>query len=159
MPARLLIAASLALPVAAAAQEPPVHRCTGAGGQTVFTDRRCSDPALGTAVPALPETTTVPPGDCAVSADDLRKRVTRAWQAGNLIDLSGAFLWDGYGAQAAQRRLEALAAGLRGPLQAVELAPAAPGESAWITVRSGPPPATVLAFEARSVHRCWWLIP
>lgn len=155
-----LTLAALLLAGTAAAEDAAVRRCIGPDGRKVFTDRRCEDAVAGGAASALPDGVAAPlrAGDCADSPADLRNRLARAWRSGNPIEFSGLMLWDGYGAQAARAELQALAAQLREPLLAAELAPL-DAESAELTVRAGARTTWTRTWQLQRTHGCWWLTP
>lgn len=161
LPAALLLIA-LATAGPAAAEDAPVRRCVGVDGRKVFTDRRCEDAMPGGAADALPDAAAAAPrraGDCADSGDDLRNRLVRAWRGGHLIELSGLFLWDGYGARAARLEIEALAAQVRQPLLAAEVVSFDAG-SGELTIRSGGALETVTRrWRMQRTLGCWWLTP
>ncbi len=103
-----------------------VHRCVGSAGEPVFTDRSCADlslpdPVRDTAPAGLSER-----GTCATSAGQLRDRVARAFARRDAIALSGLYLWQGYGAFAAESGLRELAARVHEQLLELRIEPGSP---------------------------------
>ncbi|MBE1161331.1 DUF4124 domain-containing protein [Dyella acidiphila] len=98
----------LLLPVAAASAQGGIHRCLGANGIPVFTDRVCTDvnaapllppPATVAAPPAV--TTATPPAVlCAADLAHLKQAVIDAFADRSPNRLAGLMLWNGDGQQA-----------------------------------------------------------
>jgi hypothetical protein len=99
----------LCLPLAARAQG-DIHRCIGANGVPVFTDRVCSDvdaspllppPATTSSAPVSPTQVqpSPPPVLCASDAAHLKQAVVDAFADRNPNRLAGIMLWNGDGQQ------------------------------------------------------------
>ncbi|WP_239537574.1 DUF4124 domain-containing protein [Dyella mobilis] len=98
----------LLLPIATARAQGDIHRCMGAGGIPVFTDRACTDvnatPALPpatvatVAAPAAPGIPAAPPTVlCAADLAHLKQAVVDAFAVRNPNRLAGLMLWNGDG--------------------------------------------------------------
>lgn len=98
----------LFLPVAAARAQGDIHRCVGANGIPVFTDRVCSDvnaapmlpPAPASSAPIPLGAATPPPVLCAADIAHLKQAVVDAFGDRNPNRLAGLMLWEGDGQQA-----------------------------------------------------------
>ncbi|WP_305806097.1 DUF4124 domain-containing protein [Stenotrophomonas sp. YIM B06876] len=117
----LIVAGLVAAPPGWAQQ---VNRCTGAQGQTVYSDRRCED--LG-ATARLPAAARDAGGNglyrdsCARRLSDLVAQINSAVQARDVNRLSSVYLWNGLSNAAAARVLDRLEAIVQRPL--VDIAP------------------------------------
>jgi hypothetical protein len=100
----------LFLPAAAATAQGDIHRCMGANGIPVFTDRVCSDvnaapllpPATtsSSSTPASPVLPQPPPVLCASDLAHLKQAVIDAFADRNPNRLAGLMLWNDDGQQA-----------------------------------------------------------
>ena len=118
------------------AQDGRIHRCIGENGEPTFSDQKCSalksnvtpEPSVDAAGqagvdsvqwanPATPSITQT----CAISAEHLRDRVAHAFRSANAVELSGLFLWDGYGQGSAIAPLRDLATWVREPLLSIDV--------------------------------------
>jgi hypothetical protein len=99
------------LPIAAANAQGDIHRCVGADGRPVFTDRVCSDVNATPVLPPASAATTTPvttvgpaqqppPVLCAADEAHLKQAVVDAFAVHNPNRLAGLMLWDGAGQQA-----------------------------------------------------------
>ena len=133
---RILIGLGLLSPCLAMAVPTVIHRCVGANGTPVFTDRACSDlqatptqpmpHAPGGGPPAL--SSAPPPILCAANFAQLKQAVIDAFAIGDANRLAGLMLWDGEGHGAAVADIRALHALMRQPL--VDIGPDAPTDPA-----------------------------
>lgn len=95
------------LPLGIVRAQGDIHRCVGANGAQVFTDRVCADVNATPAVPAPTPTSSVsnapmpiaepPPVLCASDLGQLKQAVVDAFAARNPNRLAGLMLWDGDG--------------------------------------------------------------
>jgi len=101
----LLLLMLLMVPVCAKAQG-DIHRCIGADGIPVFTDRVCADvnaaPALSAPAPASSTHAPAPSSQpaavtCAADLKQLKQAVIDAFAARNPNRLAGLTLWNGDG--------------------------------------------------------------
>lgn len=128
---RILIGLGLLSPCSGVAAQAVIHRCVGANGTPVFTDRSCSDmqavathPAAGPADNGAPALSSAPPLIlCAANVAQLKQAVIDAFAAGDANRLAGLMLWGGEGERAAVADIRALHALMQRPL--VEIGPAA----------------------------------
>jgi hypothetical protein len=131
---RVLIGLCLLSPCAGAAAQTVIHRCMGANGTPVFTDRACSDLQ---AIPRQPPPRTPasapaggsgapPPILCAANFAQLKQAVIDAFALGDANRLAGLMLWEGEGHGAAVADIRALHALMQHPL--VEVGPDAAGD-------------------------------
>jgi hypothetical protein len=121
----------LVLPIAAARAQGDIHRCVGADGQLVFTDRVCSDvnakpvlpPASASTAPALSSGVAQPPPPllCAADMGHLKQAVVDAFASHNPNRLAGLMLWDGAGQQAVVAHIRAFALLMDHPLVGVDI--------------------------------------
>jgi hypothetical protein len=99
----------LLLPIAPASAQGDIHRCVGADGRPVFTDRVCSDvgaqpvlpPASASTAAVSPIGSAQPPPTvlCAADMEHLKQAVVDAFAAHNPNRLAGLMLWNGAGQQ------------------------------------------------------------
>jgi hypothetical protein len=98
----------LLLPLGTVRAQSDIHRCVGANGGVIFTDRVCSDlnatpavPAPTSSVSASPSASIAiaqpPPVLCASDIEELKQAVVDAFAARNPNRLAGLMLWDGDG--------------------------------------------------------------
>jgi len=96
----------LLVPTACVHAQGDIHRCIGADGIPVFTDRVCADvnatpavsaPAPAASVPASSAPTRPPAITCAADVGQLRQAVSDAFTARNPNRLAGLTLWSGDG--------------------------------------------------------------
>jgi hypothetical protein len=136
MPLRQLLPLLLACALALAWPHPAradVRRCVTASGQTIFTDRKCTEVEAVEAMPrsAEPAGARVErAGGCARTLQDLVFELTTAIDSRDANRLAGVYHWPGTSADAGYRiwtRLDAIA---NRPL--VDIVPVLPA--------SGPPP-------------------
>ncbi|KRE88831.1 hypothetical protein ASG87_09710 [Frateuria sp. Soil773] len=142
----------LLLPLAPALAQNPIHRCIGADGNPVFTDRVCSDvqatptrPAASPAATTAPAIGEPPPILCAADLAELKQGVVDAFATRDANRLAGLMLWGGYGRRAVVADIGSLRELMQRPLLDVaETAPdAAPDDSGFA---DGPaPPGTAAA--------------
>jgi hypothetical protein len=123
-PRRALLLTGLLLPACAAAlsllpagpAHAEVHRCTNPDGESVYTDKRCSD--IG-ALDRLPRTSAGPAGasrlyrsSCSRTLQDLVYELTSAIDSRDVNRLAGIYDWNGMSTANAYRimaRLDAIA--------------------------------------------------
>lgn len=133
---RVLIGLCLLSPCATAAAQTVIHRCMGAEGTPVFTDRACSDlQAIPTQSPSRTPAGTPagglgapPPILCAANFAQLRQAVIDAFALGDANRLAGLMLWEREAQGAAVADIRALHALMQHPL--VEVGPDAAGAPA-----------------------------
>lgn len=94
------------LPTACVHAQGDIHRCIGADGIPVFTDRVCADvnatpalptPAPAASAPAAPVPAQPPAVTCAADIQQLRQAVSDAFTERNPNRLAGLTLWSGDG--------------------------------------------------------------
>jgi hypothetical protein len=117
------------LPVAAVRAQGDIHRCVGADGRPVFTDRVCSDvdakpalpPASASTAPVVSTGPVVspPPVLCAADMGHLKQAVVDAFAVRNPNRLAGLMLWNGAGEQTVVANIRALTRLMAHPLVAV----------------------------------------
>lgn len=97
----------LLLPVASVRAQGDIHRCAGANGVPIFTDRVCSDLDAAPVLPAptvtpAPASPSAPPPAvlCATDVAHLKQAVIDAFAERNPNRLAGLMLWNGDGQQA-----------------------------------------------------------
>jgi hypothetical protein len=100
----------LLLPFGIARAQSDIHRCVGANGGVIFTDRACSDLNATPAVPAPTASASAgeaptsiaqpPPVLCASDMTQLKQAVVDAFADRNPNRLAGLMLWDGSGREA-----------------------------------------------------------
>ena len=99
----------------------PIHRCVGANGGPVFTDRPCATlnatpvEASHRAAPAS-ELAKPPAVLCAADMAELRQSVIDAFASHDVNRLAGLMLWGGYGRHAAIADIQSLNALMKYPL-------------------------------------------
>jgi hypothetical protein len=106
-PMRFLLLLLLLLPVCAAHAQGDIHRCMGADGIPVFTDRVCSDvnakpelpaPAASGHAPVEQQVPVAAPAvTCAADLKQLKQAVIDAFAERNPNRLAGLTLWNGDG--------------------------------------------------------------
>lgn len=142
----------LLLPVCASAQG--IHRCMGANGIPVFTDRNCSDvnatPVLPTPAPAAsthaPAPMSQPPAvTCAADLKQLKQAVIDAFAERNPNRLAGVTLWNGDGKEEVVAGIRYFTRLMSRPLIEVKSASAAGNDdgasSLSLSASPGPAPA------------------
>ncbi|GLQ89287.1 DUF4124 domain-containing protein [Dyella flagellata] len=96
----------LLLPVCAAKAQGDIHRCMGADGIPVFTDRVCTDlnakpvmpaPAASVHAPVEQQPSQAPAVTCAADLKQLKQAVIDAFTERNPNRLAGLTLWNGDG--------------------------------------------------------------
>jgi hypothetical protein len=117
--------------MAAARAQGDIHRCVGADGRPIFTDRVCSDvdaqpalppPSTSTAsVPAVGVAQPPPPVLCAADVERLKQAVVDAFAAHNPNRLAGLMLWNGAGRQTVVVYIRALSGLMTHPLLEVDV--------------------------------------
>lgn len=149
LPFVLLMSAGALLPTAAAPAEAAraasgIHRCVGADGRSIFTDRLC-DEVQGTDRPppaAAAGNVRLAPQMCSRTREDLLWGVRSALEARDVNRFAAYYLWTGMGTVEAYRLMDRLAVFSERPLvdaqllssadlrqdAAVEASPAAPLE-------------------------------
>lgn len=102
----------LLLPFGMARAQSDIHRCVGANGGVIFTDRECSDLNATPAVPAPTASASAsasevqtsiaqpPPVLCASDMTQLKQAVVDAFADRNPNRLAGLMLWEGSGREA-----------------------------------------------------------
>ncbi|HUB89432.1 MAG TPA: DUF4124 domain-containing protein [Dyella sp.] len=104
MRALALLLLLLLLPFSAVKAQGDIHRCIGADGIPVFTDRVCTDvdakpamptPATSASVPAAPS--QAPAVTCAADLQQLKQAVIDAFAERKPNRLAGLTLWNGDG--------------------------------------------------------------
>jgi hypothetical protein len=126
-----LLLALFLLPFAAARAQGDIHRCVGADGKPIFTDRVCSDVDAKPALPSASTSTTPapdvgvaqppPPVLCAADVEQLKQAVVDAFAAHNPNRLAGLMLWDGAGRQTVVTYIRALNGLMAHPLLGVDV--------------------------------------
>lgn len=166
MPALRLALLLLLLTALPGRAQTPIHRCIGANGQPVFTDRSCADLQ---ATPAPAESSAPPPSlrapavTCAGDVDQLRQAVIETFASGDANRLAGLMLWTGYGEHAAVADIRSLAQLMREPLVDIAASGDDLDSAAELVIRtmpgdgSGDPRETHLAIEPDA--GCLWLRP
>ncbi|RUL62083.1 DUF4124 domain-containing protein [Dyella dinghuensis] len=106
----LAILLLLLLPFGMARAQSDIHRCVGASGGVIFTDRACSDLNASPAVPAPTVSASAsdaptsiaqpPPVLCASDMTQLKQAVVDAFADRNPNRLAGLMLWEGSGREA-----------------------------------------------------------
>jgi hypothetical protein len=171
-----------AAPVAGVRAE--VHRCTSPGGESVYTDKRCSD--IG-AIDRLPSAPTGAAGasrlyrnSCSRTLQDLVYEVTSAIDSRDVNRLAGVYDWNGMSSSSAFRVMDRLDAIAQRPLvDVVPIVPRAPDADGGTIVdgeyypqdavrrvpvglrleqtlgNSATPSRTVLGL--RKYMDCWWV--
>lgn len=135
-PILLLPLLAMAAPVQAQSQQ--IHRCTGADGATVFTDRRCEDVgAMARLPPATRRDGDTGPyrHGCPRRLSELVHQLRSAIDARDVNRLSSVYLWTDLSDQAANQVLTRLEAIAERPL--VDIAPVYP-EAAEATAPAAP---------------------
>jgi hypothetical protein len=120
----------LLLPIAVAKAQGDIHRCVGADGRPVFTDRVCSDvdakpvlpPASASTMPVSPMAPALPPPPvlCAADMEHLKQAVVDAFAVHNPNRLAGLVLWNGAGQQAVVANIRAFTRLMARPLVEVD---------------------------------------
>ena len=102
-----------------------MHRCLGAHGEPVFSDRPCNAANAGAtsqgSVGHVDAASALIRGRCAASTEELRGLVITAMQARDTIAFSGLILWGDGAAKSVRAQLSTLATLTQEPLQSVEL--------------------------------------
>jgi hypothetical protein len=138
----------LLLPAGAAQAQGDIHRCLGANGVPVFTDRVCADinaaplapPATtSSAAPASSSRPSQPPAVlCAADMAQLKQAVVDAFAERNPNRLAGLMLWDGDGQGAVVADIQLFNRLMAHPLIGITTRPA----SAASTADASPTAAT-----------------
>ena len=149
---RLLVLVLLfLLPAAAVWAQGDIHRCVGADGIPVFTDRVCSDINAAPVMPPAPTSTTAAPANlsqpppvlCAADMPQLKQAVVDAFAARNPNRLAGLMLWDGDGQQTVVGDIRLLSRLMVHPLIEIKAATPASSSSA-----ASDTPASTLSMSA-----------
>ena len=102
-----------------------MHRCVGAHGEPVFSDRPCdaghAAPDAAGSVGHIDSAATLIQGRCAASPEELRDLVISAMRTRDTIAFSGLILWTQSGAGAVREQLRTLATLTNEPLHSAEL--------------------------------------
>jgi len=129
----------LLLPAGVIWAQGDIHRCIGANGVPVFTDRVCSDISASSVAPPPPTASVAAPAGlpsqppavlCAADMAQLKQAVVDAFAARNANRLAGLMLWNGDGEGAAVADIQLFNRLMAHPL---------------IDVTTGPAPATSTA--------------
>jgi hypothetical protein len=122
----LAILLLLLLPFGMARAQSDIHRCVGANGGVIFTDRACSDLNASPAVPAPTVSAGVseaptsiaqpPPVLCASDMTQLKQAVVDAFADRNPNRLAGLMLWEGSGREAVVANIRAFTHMMAHPL-------------------------------------------
>jgi hypothetical protein len=139
------------LPFASALAQSDIHRCVGKDGNTVFTDRVCSDVNAAPYVPpaaastasaatASPVTLAPPPILCATDIKQLKQAVAEAFANRDPNRLAGLMLWEGDGRDAVVASIRRFTRLMQRPLLDITAGPAAASSVA--------PPADPNLFDA-----------
>lgn len=189
MRALLLLALIIPLLCLARGARAQIHRCAGARGEPVYTDQPCGSAELAVSVPSGEldgnddsDTGNVTAGSgsgapiaaiCPHSPQQVRDRISIAFNDDNPNALAGLFDWRGFSHKAADARLKEFGRWLKHPLIDVEFSGAvdpsgaqpgdadySPADPSGLTVLTQSPSST--APEARSFAMmekggCWWL--
>lgn len=120
-----LIAALIVLAAFQNAYAQHMHRCLGAHGEPVFSDRPCdashADATAASSMGHVDAASTLIRGRCAASTEELRDLVIAAMHARDTIAFSGLILWTQGGAKSVRAQLGTLAMLTQEPLQSAEL--------------------------------------
>ncbi len=154
-----------------------VHRCVAAGGETVYSDRRCEDLGARDRLPPAPPRTgaAAPPAQvgCPRRLSDLVYRLRDAVQARDVNRLSGLYLWPALSDRGAGQVLSRLEAIVQRPLLDIapvypDADPDAPDAAAGTprprprglrleqTLAGGSTPSRTV-FELRRQYDCFWI--
>lgn len=139
----LLLAACWLWPGTACAQQPQLNRCTGPGGNTIYTDRPCD--AVG-ATERLPRSAIAGAyglrrGGCARNLQDLIYEITAAIDNRDVNRLGAVYHWVGHSPESGYRVLDQLQAIADRPL--VDIVPLRASAPAVVATDALPaPPST-----------------
>ena len=102
----------------AMAQEPPLNRCAGPGGDTVYTDRPCETVGARERLPrsAIASTYGLRRGGCARNLQDLIYEITAAIDNRDVNRLGSVYHWVGHSPESGYRILDQLQAIAERPL-------------------------------------------
>ncbi|HEX6613777.1 MAG TPA: DUF4124 domain-containing protein [Rhodanobacteraceae bacterium] len=135
MRALLLLVLAIPLLCFAPGARSQIHRCTGAGGEPVFTDQPCGSAELAVTVASgnLDKGDQANAADaasaegglriaatCPQSPEEVRDRIEVAFNDDNPNALAGLFDWRGYSHQGADARLKDFTRWLKRPLVVVQ---------------------------------------
>lgn len=165
-----------------------IHRCIGAQGEPVFTDQPCgsgelsADAASGSLARTDPAnaTSTAPASSgtriaatCPRSPQQVRDRISVAFNDDDPNALAGLFDWRGFSHQSADARLKDFSRWLKHPLVGVQFSGAAdpsgaqPGDADYtpsdpsgltvLTQMPGEPAPETRSFGMVERGGCWWL--
>lgn len=135
---RLLVLVLLfLLPAGAVWAQGDIHRCVGADGIPVFTDRVCTDINATPVMPPAPTSTVAAPANlsqpptvlCAADMPQLKQAVVDAFAARNPNRLAGLMLWDGDGQETVVSDIRLLSRLMAHPLMDIKGAPASPSST------------------------------
>lgn len=107
-----LLAAGCLWSGVAMAQEPPLNRCAGPGGDTVYTDRPCETVGARERLPrsAIASTYGLRRGGCARNLQDLIYEITAAIDNRDVNRLGAVYHWVGHSPESGYRILDQLQA-------------------------------------------------
>ena len=165
-----------------------IHRCTGVQGEPVFTDQPCGSAELAVnmtsgslgqgdqanvASTASAKTGTRLVATCPRSPQQVRDRISVAFNDNDPNALAGLFDWRGFSHASADARLKDFSRWLKQPLVSVQFSGAAdasgaqpgdadytPGNPSSLTVltqSSGDPAPETRSFGMMEKGGCWWL--
>jgi hypothetical protein len=127
----LTLAAAASAPVAVPAQDPAPRRCTGPGGNTIYTDRPCESIGATTRLPrgAAPAARGGGGrGGCARTLQELVYAITNAIDTRDVNRLGEVYHWVGHDQTSGYRVLDRLQAIVDRPL--VDIVPLRPAAAA-----------------------------
>ena len=126
MPRSLPLFVLLLLPLSPLLAQTAIHRCVGANGNPVFTDRVCADVQATPTRPAASVPAGVsgsmavasepPPILCATNLAELKQGVVDAFATRDANRLAGLMLWGGYGQRAVVADIRSLRTLMQRPL-------------------------------------------
>lgn len=155
----LALLAAATLPMRARAQS-AVHRCTGSGGEVLYSDKPCA--AFGAAdrtIPhAAPSGATMSLGrqavraGCARTLDDLVHEITLAFDTSDPNRLVGVYHWPGLGTESGYDIADRLARLTRQQLVDTQVS----SGGVRLLLAQGKATSSV-NFHLRRYSDCWWL--
>lgn len=149
----LAILLLLLLPFGMARAQSDIHRCVGANGGVIFTDRACSDLDASPAVPAPTASASVsevptsiaqpPPVLCASDMSQLKQAVVDAFADRNPNRLAGLMLWEGAGREAVVANIRQFTRMMAHPLVGVRASEYTSTSPPASTTSTGPDPSVL----------------